>query len=87
MIQLSDHFNFRRLLRFTFPSIAMLTFTSIYGVYDREHVFSTAGRPSAEKFIGASCHFTSTAWTQTRLSGWFSRQVVMVIRLSAVPWR
>ena len=34
MIRLSDHFNYRRLLRFTLPSIIMLVFTSIYGVVD-----------------------------------------------------
>ena len=33
-IQLSDHFNYRKLLRFTLPSIIMLVFTSIYGVVD-----------------------------------------------------
>ena len=32
MIQLSDHFDYKRLLRFTFPSVVMLVFTSIYGV-------------------------------------------------------
>lgn len=34
MIQLSDHFDCKRLLRFTFPSIVMLVFTSIYGMVD-----------------------------------------------------
>ena len=33
-IQLSDHFGYGRLLRFTLPSIAMMIFTSIYGVVD-----------------------------------------------------
>ncbi|MDE6731029.1 MAG: MATE family efflux transporter [Oscillospiraceae bacterium] len=33
-IQLSDHFSYAKLLRFTFPSIAMMIFTSIYGVID-----------------------------------------------------
>jgi len=33
-IQLSDHFSYKRLLRFTFPSIIMMVFTSIYGVVD-----------------------------------------------------
>ena len=33
-IQLSDHFNYAKLLKFTFPSIAMIIFTSIYGVID-----------------------------------------------------
>lgn len=33
-IQLSDHFTYPRLLRFVFPSIVMMIFTSIYGVVD-----------------------------------------------------
>ena len=33
-IQLSDHFDYKRILRFTLPSIIMLVFTSIYGVVD-----------------------------------------------------
>ncbi len=33
-IQLSDHFNYKKLLRFTLPSIVMMIFTSIYGVVD-----------------------------------------------------
>lgn len=33
-IQLSDHFTYRKLLRFTLPSIVMMIFTSIYGVVD-----------------------------------------------------
>ncbi len=33
-IQLSDHFTYRKLLRFSFPPIIMMIFTSIYGVID-----------------------------------------------------
>ena len=33
-IQLSDHFNYRKLLRFTLPSIIMMIFTSIYSMVD-----------------------------------------------------
>ena len=33
-IQLSDHFSYGRIIRFTLPSIAMMIFTSIYGVVD-----------------------------------------------------
>ncbi len=33
-IQLADHFTYGRLLKFTFPSIVMMVFTSIYGVVD-----------------------------------------------------
>ena len=44
MIQLSDHFNYRRLLRFTAPSIIMMVFTSIYGVVDGFFVSNYAGK-------------------------------------------
>ena len=33
-IQLSDHFTYKKLLRFTLPSIIIMIFTSIYGVVD-----------------------------------------------------
>ena len=44
MIQLSDHFNYKRLLRFTAPSIVMLIFTSIYGVVDGFFVSNFVGK-------------------------------------------
>ena len=44
MIQLSDHFNYQKLLRFTFPSIIMLVFTSIYSVVDGFFVSNFAGK-------------------------------------------
>lgn len=44
MIQLSDHFNIPRLLRFTFPSIIMLVFTSIYSVVDGFFVSNFVGK-------------------------------------------
>lgn len=45
-IQLSDHFTHRKLLRFTFPSIIMLIFTSIYGVVDGFFVSNFVGKTS-----------------------------------------
>lgn len=33
-IQLSEHFNYRKLIRFTLPSIIMMIFTSVYSVVD-----------------------------------------------------
>lgn len=44
IIQLSDHFNFQRLLGFTFPSIIMMVFTSIYGVVDGFFVSNYVGK-------------------------------------------
>lgn len=43
-IQLSDHFNYRRLLRFTIPSIIMMIFTSIYSVVDGIFVTNFVGK-------------------------------------------
>lgn len=44
MIKLSDHFDYRRLLRFTSPSIGMLIFMSIYGVVDGFFVANFVGK-------------------------------------------
>ena len=43
-IQLSDHFTYKRLLRFTLPSVIMMVFTSIYGVVDGFFVSNFAGK-------------------------------------------
>lgn len=43
-IQLSDHFTYHKLLRFTFPSIVMMVFTSVYGVVDGFFVSNFAGK-------------------------------------------
>ena len=43
-IQLSDHFNYKKLLRFTLPSIVMMIFTSIYGVVDGFFISNFAGK-------------------------------------------
>ena len=42
-IKLSDHFTYGRLLRFTLPSVAMMIFTSIYGVIDGFFVANYVG--------------------------------------------
>ena len=43
-ISLSEHFSYRKLLRFTFPSIIMVTFTSVYGVVDGLFVSNFVGK-------------------------------------------
>lgn len=43
-IQLSDHFNVGRLLRFTLPSMVMMVFTSIYGIVDGIFVSNFVGK-------------------------------------------
>lgn len=45
-IQLSEHFTYGKLLKFTFPSIIMMVFTSIYGVVDGVFVSNFAGSES-----------------------------------------
>lgn len=45
-IQLSDHFTYKKLLRFTLPSIATMIFTSIYGVVDGFFVSNFVGKSS-----------------------------------------
>lgn len=45
-IQLSDHFGYSRLVRFTIPSILMMIFTSIYGVVDGFFVSNFVGKTS-----------------------------------------
>lgn len=43
-IQLSEHFSYKKLLRFTLPSIIMMIFTSIYSVVDGFFVSNFAGK-------------------------------------------
>ena len=43
-IQLSDHFTYKKLLRFTIPSMVMMVFTSIYGVVDGIFVSNFTGK-------------------------------------------
>lgn len=43
-IELSDHFTYKKLFRFTLPSILMMIFTSIYGVVDGLFVSHFAGK-------------------------------------------
>ncbi len=43
-IRLSDHFTYGRILRFTLPSVAMMIFTSIYGVVDGFFVSNFVGK-------------------------------------------
>lgn len=51
MIQLSEHFSYIKLIRFTIPTIAMMIFTSIYGVVDGLFVSNIVG---SEAFAGVN---------------------------------
>ena len=43
-IKLSDYFSYKKLIRFTLPSIIMMVFTSIYGVVDGYFVSNVVGK-------------------------------------------
>ncbi len=43
-IKLSDHFTYKKLIRFTLPSVMMMIFTSIYGVVDGIFVSNYVGK-------------------------------------------
>lgn len=42
-IKISDHFSYKKLFRFVFPSIIMMVFTSVYGIVDGFFVSNFAG--------------------------------------------
>ena len=46
MIKLSDHFSFGKLIKFVFPTVIMMIFTSIYSVVDGFFVSNFAGKTS-----------------------------------------
>ena len=46
MIKLSDSFNYKKLLRYTFPAVVMLVFTSIYVMVDGFFVSNFVGKTS-----------------------------------------
>lgn len=50
-IQLSDHFNYTKLLKLTLPSIVMLVVTSLYSVVDGFFVSNFAGK---EPFVAVN---------------------------------
>ena len=45
-IKLSDHFTYKRLLRFVLPSVIMMVFTSVYGIVDGVFVSNFVGKTS-----------------------------------------
>lgn len=45
-IQISEHFNYRKLIKFTIPTITMMIFTSLYGVVDGVFVSNCVGSDS-----------------------------------------
>lgn len=61
-IQLSDHFTYSRLLRFTFPAMIMMAFTSLYCVVDGVFVANFAGKSAlaAVNFVFPVLNILST---------------------------
>ena len=56
-IQLSDHFDYSRLLRFVLPCIGTMLFTSIYGIVDGLCVSNFVGKTAfAAVLSGALAH-------------------------------
>ena len=45
-IKLSDHFTYRRLIRFVIPSIIMMVITSVYSIVDGAFVSNFVGKTS-----------------------------------------
>ena len=48
-IQLSEHFTYKKLIKFTIPTIIMMIFTSIYGVVDGIFVSNCVGAEAISK--------------------------------------
>ena len=57
-IQLSEHFTYKKLLRFVLPSIIMMIFTSIYGIVDGLFVSNYVGKTAfaAVNLVMPLCH-------------------------------
>lgn len=51
MIELSEHFSYKKLIKFTLPTIIMMIFTSIYGVVDGVFISNIVG---SEAFAGVN---------------------------------
>ena len=74
-IQLSDHFTYRRLIRFVIPSVAMMILTSIYGVVDGLFVSNFVGK-TAFAAVNLVIPFTlvlgasALCWGQAALPLW-----------------
>ncbi|MBQ4109770.1 MAG: MATE family efflux transporter [Clostridia bacterium] len=45
-VQLSDHFTYKKIIKFTLPSVVMMIFTSVYGVVDGLFVSNFVGKTS-----------------------------------------
>ena len=79
MIRLSDHFDVKRLIRFTLPSIVMMIFTSIYCVVDGYFVSNFAGKtPFAAVLISTLCTIVPMFLPTSRVSGVFNKLLCLL---------
>ncbi len=71
-IELSEHFTYRKLLRFTFPSMVMMVLTSVYGVVDGFFISNFIG---AEPFAAVNIimPFSDDFWSG-RFYDWYRRK-------------
>ena len=80
-IQLSDHFTLSKLLRFVFPSIIMMIFTSIYSVVDGLFVSNFVGKTAFASVnlimpfimipVSYTHHILYHDWRHHRFYPWF----------------
>ena len=78
-IQLSEHFTYKKLLRFVLPSIIMMIFTSIYGVVDGFFVSNFAGKtPFAAVLISTLCTIVPMFLPTSRVSGVFNKLLCLL---------
>jgi len=70
-IRLSDHFTYKKLLRFTLPSVLMMLFTSVYGVVDGLFVSNFAGQTAfaSVNLILPYCYIFSAVGTLIGVGG------------------
>ena len=71
-IQLSEHFTYKKLLQFVFPSIIMMIFTSIYSVVDGLFVSNFVGKALLQRWI-----WSCPSWWASALSASWSEPVVV----------
>ena len=90
-IQLSEHFTYRKLLRFTLPSVIMMVCTSIYGVVDGVFVSNFVGSDAfaAVNFMlgtggSALAAYTLGAGNEKRANEIFSLLIYVLIGQGAV---
>ena len=68
-IQLSDHFTYKKLIKFVLPSIVMMIFTSIYGVVDGLFVSNFAGKTAFAAINRRQRDCSNNSWRRKKRKG------------------